>query len=71
MQINDIQFLKLANSIQYLVDYPLDNPVDGYKKMTKAEKLDHLVNCLSLRVEQEFELCPEDLELIDEEVHLG
>jgi len=71
MQINDTQFVKLANSVQYLIDFPLDNPIDGYEKMTKAEKLDFLVECLSSRVEHEFQICPDCLEVMDEEVHLG
>ena len=70
MQINDTQFLKLANSVHAVLDFPLFNPNDGYVEMSKSEKLDFLIECLSNHVSHEYDICPCCMECMDEEVHL-
>ena len=70
MKISDTQFLKLANSVHAMLDFPLFNPVDGYVKMKKKDKLDFLIHTLTLHVGNEFNICPDCMECMDEEVHL-
>lgn len=70
MQINDTQFLKLANSVHALIDFPLFNPNDGYLHMTKTEKLEFLLYALTSHVGNEYDICPECLEVMDEDIHI-
>ena len=70
MQINDTQFLKLANSVHAILDFPLFNPNDGYLEMSKPEKLNHLIDVLSDHIGNEHNICPCCMECMDADAHL-